>query len=43
MGGGVKSILYYTFAWFVKKSHKIIKKQARTQYARAEIYAKYLF
>ena len=40
---GVKSILYYTFAWFVKKSHNIIKKKARTQYARAKIYANYPF
>ena len=41
--GGVKSMLYYTFAWFVKKSCKIIKKIAHTQYARAKIYANYPF
>ena len=41
MGGG-NSILNYIFAWFVKKSSKIIKKSAHTQHVHAEIYAKYI-
>ena len=41
--GGVKFNIELHICMIRKKSHKIIKKYAHTQYVRAFFYAKYLF